>query len=77
MQSRLQRPKHCEQVTSFSIFDALIQLDHMHISDENFTSGSVWEVHDNVRLDETASRPKNNAALVDCNFRNVKHVNKC
>ncbi len=58
MQSRLQRPQHCEQATSFSIFDVLIQVDHMHISDENFTSGSVWEVYDNVRLDEIASRQK-------------------
>ncbi len=49
----------------------------MHIPDESFTSGSVWEVHDNVRPDETASRQKNNAALVDCNFRRIKYLYKC
>ncbi len=49
----------------------------MRISDDNFTCGSVWEVRDIVRLDETTSKPKNNAALVDCNFRNVKYVYKC
>ncbi len=52
MQSRLQRPQHCEQATSFSIFDVLIHLDHLHISDKNFTSGSVCDVHDDVRLDD-------------------------
>ncbi len=70
-------PTFASKKLVFSIFDVLIQFDHMHISDENFTSGSVWEVHDNARLNETTPRPKNNAALVDCNFRNVKCVYKC